>query len=144
MILWKTHAEWADTIYSWARGFGLNDSVLAVDDLSTSDDVEGTGGAPHTLLLFDYCYRMNVRITLADSICSAQNWRGCRGKSLFQHSRFLRRRDWPGELAQGQACRAAISTILTFRTHQRAEQFTMCRLFKGSTPGEEGVKFLSR
>jgi ESCRT-II complex subunit VPS25 len=53
MILWKTHAEWADTIYSWARGFGLNDSVLAVDDLSTSDDVEGTGGAPHTLLLLN-------------------------------------------------------------------------------------------
>lgn len=44
MILWKTHAEWADAIYSWACGFGLNDSVLTVDDLSSGDDVESTGG----------------------------------------------------------------------------------------------------
>ena len=52
MILWKTHAEWADAIYSWARGFGLNDSVLTVDDLSTGDDVESTGDTPDQLLMW--------------------------------------------------------------------------------------------
>ncbi len=43
LVLWKTHAEWADAIYDWARTFGLNDSVVTIDDLSAGDDVEGTG-----------------------------------------------------------------------------------------------------
>jgi ESCRT-II complex subunit VPS25 len=83
MILWKTHAEWADTIYGWARGFGLNDSVLAVDDLSTSDDVEGTEleGLPREIII------------------------------------------------------PALKIL---------EKKGLARLFKGATPGEEGVKFLSR
>ena len=109
MILWKTHAEWAETIYSWAHGFGLNDSVLAIDDLSTSDDVEGTGSVPHMLLLLNIIdTEFSVWTTLANTGCSSQNWRDCRARLLSQHSKSWRRRDWPGEAQTWLADSAAI------------------------------------
>lgn len=54
MVLWKSHAEWADTIYEWARSFGLNDSVMTIDELSGGDDVESTGVAHCSCLPVGY------------------------------------------------------------------------------------------
>lgn len=83
MVLWKSHAEWADSIYEWARSFGLNDSVMTIDEVSAGDDVEGT------------------------------------------------------ELE-------GLPREITVPALKILEGKGLARLFKGATPGEEGVKFLSR
>jgi len=43
LVLWRPLAGWADAIYGWARGAGLEDSVTTVDELSSGDEVAGTG-----------------------------------------------------------------------------------------------------
>ena len=43
LILWKTLDSWAQTIYEWARGAGMEDSVMTVDELSSSDETRSTG-----------------------------------------------------------------------------------------------------
>lgn len=43
LVLWKKLGEWADTLYSFVRQYGLQDSVLTLDELSSGDDVKGTG-----------------------------------------------------------------------------------------------------
>ena len=36
-------SDWADAIYNFVRTYGLTDSVMVVDELSSGDDVTGTG-----------------------------------------------------------------------------------------------------
>ena len=43
LILWKKLDAWAQTVYEWARGAGMEDSVMTVDELSSSDETRGTG-----------------------------------------------------------------------------------------------------
>lgn len=43
LILWHTADQWADRIYTWARSLGLEESVTTIDDLSSGDEVQGTG-----------------------------------------------------------------------------------------------------
>jgi hypothetical protein len=53
LILWKKMGEWADTLYSFAREFGLQGSVMTLDELSSGDEVRGTGeseGRHHVIL----------------------------------------------------------------------------------------------
>ena len=42
-MLWKKLQEWADTVYSFVRGLGLQESVMTVDELSSGEEVAGTG-----------------------------------------------------------------------------------------------------
>lgn len=53
LVLWKKVDEWARTIYQFAKGFGLSDAVMTVDELSSGDDVRGSElqGLPRDLLL---------------------------------------------------------------------------------------------
>lgn len=39
----KQIEQWADTIYEWVSSYGLEDSVMTVDELSHGDDTSGTG-----------------------------------------------------------------------------------------------------
>lgn len=41
--MWKKLEEWADTVYSFAREMGMQESVMTVDELSSGDEVSGTG-----------------------------------------------------------------------------------------------------
>ncbi|CAL8471116.1 g10658 [Coccomyxa elongata] len=52
LVLWKKLGEWADVLYSTIRQFGLQDSVMTLDELSSGDDVKDTEleGAPKALL----------------------------------------------------------------------------------------------
>ena len=43
LVLWRPLAGWADAIYDWARGVGLEDSVTTVDEISAGDEAAGTG-----------------------------------------------------------------------------------------------------
>jgi len=43
LILWKKLEAWAATIHEWARSSGMQDSVMTVDELSSGDEVRGTG-----------------------------------------------------------------------------------------------------
>ena len=43
LVLWKTLAEWAGALHGFARDFGLQDSVMTLDELSSGDEVRGTG-----------------------------------------------------------------------------------------------------
>ena len=43
-MLWKKLEEWAVTVYRFVRELGLQDSVMTVDELSSGDEVAGTGG----------------------------------------------------------------------------------------------------
>ena len=43
LILWKKLEVWAQTMYEWARNSGLQDSVMTIDELSSGDEVQGTG-----------------------------------------------------------------------------------------------------
>lgn len=49
-MLWKKLGEWADVLYSVIRQFGLQDTVMTLDELSSGDDVTGTGTAASPLL----------------------------------------------------------------------------------------------
>lgn len=51
-MLWKTIAEWADAIQSWVSIYGQQDSVFAIEELSSGDDVQGTGTNPERLAAF--------------------------------------------------------------------------------------------
>lgn len=42
-MLWRPLAGWADAIYDWARGVGLEDSVTTVDEISAGNEAAGTG-----------------------------------------------------------------------------------------------------
>lgn len=42
LVLWKKVDEWAAAIYSFAKTYGLSDSVMTLDELSGGDDVRGT------------------------------------------------------------------------------------------------------
>lgn len=42
-MLWKKLEEWADTVYGFVRGLGLQESVMTVDELSSGEEVAGTG-----------------------------------------------------------------------------------------------------
>ncbi|PRW58242.1 Vacuolar sorting-associated 25 [Chlorella sorokiniana] len=42
LVLWRSIAEWADAIYTWARANGLEDSVVTVDEMQTGVYVAGT------------------------------------------------------------------------------------------------------
>ena len=42
-MLWKRLPEWAEIIYTFAQTYGLDDSVMTVDDLSDSEDTANTG-----------------------------------------------------------------------------------------------------
>ncbi|EIE20062.1 subunit of ESCRT-II complex [Coccomyxa subellipsoidea C-169] len=52
LVLWKKLGEWADVLYSVIRQFGLQDTVMTLDELSSGDDVTGTEleGVPAALL----------------------------------------------------------------------------------------------
>ena len=43
LVLWRSIAEWADTIYAWARENGLEDSVVTVDEMQASCPLHATG-----------------------------------------------------------------------------------------------------
>lgn len=43
LILWKSRPEWAAVIADWAGDIGHIDSVVALEDLSSGDDVADTG-----------------------------------------------------------------------------------------------------
>lgn len=43
LILWHKLDAWAQIIYEWARNSGLQDSVMTIDELSSGDEVQGTG-----------------------------------------------------------------------------------------------------
>ena len=43
LVLWKRLPEWAEVIYTFAQTYGLDDSVMTVDDLSDSEDTANTG-----------------------------------------------------------------------------------------------------
>ena len=45
LVLWKRLPEWAEVIYTFAQTYGLNDSVMIVDDLSDSEDTANTGNS---------------------------------------------------------------------------------------------------
>lgn len=36
--------EWAQVIADWAHSYGVHDTVMLLDELSSGDDVTGTGG----------------------------------------------------------------------------------------------------
>ena len=38
--------EWAQCIQAWAQTYGVSDSVMLLEDLSSGDDVRGTGASP--------------------------------------------------------------------------------------------------
>jgi ESCRT-II complex subunit VPS25 len=42
LVLWRTAAEWAQVVYSWAVGAGLKDSVVTLDELQQGEEVRGT------------------------------------------------------------------------------------------------------
>ncbi|GFH16985.1 uncharacterized protein HaLaN_13515 [Haematococcus lacustris] len=52
-VLWKKVPEWANTIHSFVKTFGLSDTVMTLDELSSGDDVRGTEfyGIPQELLI---------------------------------------------------------------------------------------------
>lgn len=50
LVLWKTIAEWADVIQRWVSSYGQQDSVFAIEELSSGDDVQGTGPNPALVL----------------------------------------------------------------------------------------------
>jgi hypothetical protein len=35
--------EWASVVLGWAQTYGVSDSVMLLEDLSSGDDVRGTG-----------------------------------------------------------------------------------------------------
>ena len=43
LVLWKTVPEWAEAIGAWVLSDGHQDSVFSLEDLSSGDDVLGTG-----------------------------------------------------------------------------------------------------
>ncbi len=43
LVLWKKMEEWAATVYSIVRELGMQESVMTVDELSSGDEVAGTG-----------------------------------------------------------------------------------------------------
>ena len=43
LVLWKRLPEWAEIIYTFAQTYGLDDSVMTVDDLSDAEDTANTG-----------------------------------------------------------------------------------------------------
>ncbi len=45
LVLWRKLGEWADVLYSTIRQFGLQESVMTLDELSSGDDVKDTGVA---------------------------------------------------------------------------------------------------
>lgn len=42
-MLWKKLEEWAESVHGLVRDLGMQDSVMTVDELSTGDEVRGTG-----------------------------------------------------------------------------------------------------
>lgn len=42
LILWRKVEEWAQVILGWANTYGVQDSVMLLEDLSSGDDVRGT------------------------------------------------------------------------------------------------------
>ena len=42
-MLWKKLEEWAATVYGLARELGMQEAVMTVDELSSGDEVRGTG-----------------------------------------------------------------------------------------------------
>jgi len=43
LILWRKIEEWSQLILGWAATYGVSDSVMLLEDLSSGDDVRGTG-----------------------------------------------------------------------------------------------------
>jgi hypothetical protein len=43
LILWRRIEEWAQAIAGWASTYGVSDAVMLVEELSSGDDVRGTG-----------------------------------------------------------------------------------------------------
>lgn len=43
LVLWKKMEDWADAIHQWAMAAGMQDMVTTVDELSSGDEVRGTG-----------------------------------------------------------------------------------------------------
>lgn len=42
IVLWRKVDEWAQVILGWAQAYGVADSVMLLEDLSSGDDVRGT------------------------------------------------------------------------------------------------------
>ena len=42
-MLWKKLDEWAATVYGLVRELGMQEAVMTVDELSSGDEVRGTG-----------------------------------------------------------------------------------------------------
>ena len=43
LVLWKKLEEWAATVYGLVRELGMQEAVMTVDELSSGDEVRGTG-----------------------------------------------------------------------------------------------------
>jgi hypothetical protein len=43
LVLWRSVEQWAEVVAGWARSYGLQDSVMTVEELSSGDDVRHTG-----------------------------------------------------------------------------------------------------
>lgn len=61
LIYWKTPAEWASTIAAWARDCALIDSVVTLEELSSGEDVAGTGKQLPCMMLLKACLRSCTR-----------------------------------------------------------------------------------
>ena len=67
-------SDWADVIYDFVRMYGLTDSVMIVDELSTGDDVSGTGACVCGCV--STCVHNSVRVCMCSwaqgTMCQAQ------------------------------------------------------------------------
>lgn len=46
LVLWHSAEQWGDIILLWARSVGMEESVTTIDELSSGDEVQGTGAMP--------------------------------------------------------------------------------------------------
>ncbi len=90
LVLWRKIPEWAATIYSFVKTYGLGDSVMVVDELSTGDDVRGTGEAPAAGgPTGSAAYLTHNGTWCCDLHDLMQSWRDCRARCWSGRSRCL-------------------------------------------------------
>lgn len=114
-MLWKTYDEWAATISSWAASQGWSDEVVLLDDLHSGEDVRGTGTIAY-ICTHQYTHTHTVLYT---------ELQGVDRLILLKALRIL----------EGQG-KARYGTTL-----KQCASHSSHRLFMGSSPEEEGVKF---
>ena len=82
VVLWKTHPEWASTIAAWARDCGHTDSVVTLEELSSGDDVDGTGDALYAPARVSRCIAAGIHVRCQLFRCRAQILKGRRATFL--------------------------------------------------------------